>query len=431
MARLDRLLASKEVAQRAAVLGREFEYPLLAATAGLDDAALRQGLARLVEAEILFARGDPATYTFKHALIQETAYQSLLKRARQQFHARIAQVLETSFPERVASEPEVTARHYDEAGLTGPAIAHYHRAGERATRRSANEEAIGHLRRALALVETLAETRERHQQELTLQMALGMPLAAVRGWSHPEYEQTFLRARELASHIGDSPELPQVLVGLGASYYLKGDVVTAAEVAQAALAAAERTGNAVDLLGAHLLLGQALSHLGDLSQALQHLEQAIKLYDSCQAGSQAFAAETDPGVAARSLSAACYWEFGYPDRGLAMSDAAVALAKRVEHPISLALALFDAAVFHAERGELDRTRQHTEELATLAAQFGFPLYKGAARFLRGLALVEVGEVARLGGDPAGECRGGWDRDRGWNAPLSRGTRRGSPQSRLL
>src|SRR5262245_46461890 len=205
MARLDRLSAAKEVAQRAAVLGREFGYPLLAATAGLDEAALRQELLRLVDAGIVFARGAPpaATYTFKHALIQETAYQSLLKRTRQQLHTRIAQVLEDRFPERVASEPEVVARHYDQAGLAAPASAHYQRAGERATRRSANEEAIGHLRRALALVETLPETRERHQRELGLQMAIGVPLSAVRGFSHPENEQAYARARALASRIGE------------------------------------------------------------------------------------------------------------------------------------------------------------------------------------------------------------------------------------
>ena len=126
MGRLDRLSATKEVAQRAAVLGREFAYPLLAAVAGLEEAGLRHGLARLVEAEIVFARGEPpeATYTFKHALLQEAAYGSLLKRTRQQLHARTAQVLEERFPARVAFEPEVVARHYDQAGLATPAIAH-------------------------------------------------------------------------------------------------------------------------------------------------------------------------------------------------------------------------------------------------------------------------------------------------------------------
>src|SRR6185295_687263 len=207
MARLDRLSTAKEVAQRAAVLGREFGYPLLAAMVGMDEAALCHALGRLIDAEILFARGEPpaATYTFKHALIQETAYQSLLKRTRQQLHARTAQVLEECFPERVASEPEVIARHYDQAALAAPAITHYQRAGERATQRSANEEAIGHLRRALALVATLPETRERQQVELGLQMAIGVSLGAARGFSHPENERTYARARELISQIGESP----------------------------------------------------------------------------------------------------------------------------------------------------------------------------------------------------------------------------------
>jgi predicted ATPase len=266
MGRLDRLSTAKEVAQRAAVLGREFGYPLLAATAGMDEAALRQGLGRPVDAEILFARGEPpaATYTFKHALIQETAYQSLLKRTRQQLHARVAQVLEERFSERVAAEPEVIARHYEQAGLAAQAITHYLRAGERATQRSANEEAIGHLRRALDLVATLPETRERHQMELGLQMAIGAPLAAARGWSHPEYEQTYIRARALASQIGEAPQLPRALVGLAATYFVKGDIPTAAEVGQEALAAAERTGDPFDLISSHYLVGLPL-----LSQGLK------------------------------------------------------------------------------------------------------------------------------------------------------------------
>src|SRR5262249_1098673 len=157
MARLDRLSAAKAVAQRAAVLGREFGYPLLAATAELDEAALRHGLARLGAAEILFARGEPpaATYTFKHALIQETAYQSLLKRTRQQLHARVAQVLEERFPERVAAEPEVVARHAEVAGLAPTAVTYYQRAGERAQERSAHQEAITQFRKAITLVGTL------------------------------------------------------------------------------------------------------------------------------------------------------------------------------------------------------------------------------------------------------------------------------------
>jgi class 3 adenylate cyclase/predicted ATPase len=393
MARLDRLSTAKEVAQRAAVLGREFGYPLLAAMVGMDEAALRHGLGRLVDAEILFARGEPpaATYTFKHALIQETAYQSLLKRTRQQLHARVAQVLEERFPERVASEPEVIARHYDQAGLAAQAITHYQRAGERATQRSANEEAIGHLRRALALVGTLPETRERHQMELGLQMAIGGPLGAARGMSHPEYELTYARARELASQIGESPELSRVLAGMADARFVKGDLATAAEVAQEALAAAERTGEAFDLLSAHYRVGALLLYQGNFSRALQHLQHSIGLYNPSEHRSLAYTVGVDPGVGAQVYAAQCHVYLGHPDRALAVSEAAVALAQRVEHPLSLAFALFIAGHVHFERGALDRTRERAGEVVGLSERLGFPLLLGVGRVLRGFARVESGE----------------------------------------
>jgi class 3 adenylate cyclase/predicted ATPase len=393
MARLDRLSAAKEVAQRAAVVGREFGYPLLVAMAGMDEATLRNGLARLVEAEILFARGEPpaATYTFKHALIQETAYQSLLKRTRRQLHARVAQVLEKRFAERVASEPEVVARHYEQAGLAAQASAHYQRAGERAAQRSANEEAIGHLRRALELVGTLPETRERHQRELGLQMAIGAPLGAARGPSHPDCERTYTRARELVSQIGESPDLPRVLTRVAAVYRNKGDLATAEEVAQEALVAAERTGVVFDLLSAHVQVGIPLLYQGHFSRALHHLEHSIRLYNPHEHGSLAYTMGFDCGVVARSYAAACHVYCGHPDRALVVSDEAVALAQRLEYPLSLAEALFFAGAVRFERGELDRTRERAEEIVGLAEQLGFPLLLGAGRLLRGWARVESGE----------------------------------------
>jgi predicted ATPase len=420
MGRLDRLSAAKEVAQIASVLGREFSYRVLhalvgathaspsgsdsSATTGGDSRArhasplheedLQRSLHKLIDAEILFARGEPpaATYTFKHALIQETAYQSLLKRTRQQLHARVAQVLEARFPERVASEPEVIARHYDEAGLAASAITHYQRAGERATQRSANEEAIGHLRRALDLVATLPQTRERHRRELGLQMAIGAPLTAARGWSHPEYERTYVRARELASQIGESPELPRVLVGMAGAYLNKGDLATATEVAQEALAAAERTRDAFDLLLAHNLVGAPLFWQGHFSRALRHFEHAIRSYNPAEHGSLAYAQGIDSGVVAYEYAAQCHVYLGHPGRALAMSEAAVALARRVEHPHSLAHALFWGGVVHFACGGLDRMRERAEEVVVLAERFGFPVYLGLGRLLRGLARVESGEA---------------------------------------
>ena len=188
-----------------------------------------------MEAELVYQRGLPpkATYTFKHALVQDTAYQSLLESQRRELHGRIADALEKHFPERVAREPEVIARHCDAAGRTAQAIGHYQRAGERASQASANEEAIGQLRRALELLGTLPETRERDRQELGLQMAIGGPLGAARGWAHPECEGAFDRARALASQIGEVPERARVLAGLASSSTARVTSLLSSELASA------------------------------------------------------------------------------------------------------------------------------------------------------------------------------------------------------
>ena len=175
MARLDRLGPAKEIAQMGATVGREFSYELLYAVSSVDEERLQQGLKQLVEAELVYQRGlaPQAHYLFKHALIQDTAYQSLLKSTRQQYHQQIAQVLEEQFAETKETQPELLAHHYTEAGLSAQAIPYWQQAGQRATQRSANVEAINHLTKGLELLKTLPDTPERAQQELTLQIALG------------------------------------------------------------------------------------------------------------------------------------------------------------------------------------------------------------------------------------------------------------------
>jgi predicted ATPase len=201
MARLDRLSTAKEVAQRAAVLGREFAYPLLAAVADLEDAALRQGLARLVEGEILFVRGEPpeATYTFKHALVQEAAYESLLRRTRQELHGRVFDALAVG----PTAAPELLARHAEAAAHLDEAIVHYQRAGEQAEARTAHAEAIRHLERAIALLARLPEGGPRDAREIALQLALTDSVATARGYAQPEVGQAAERARILSESAGD------------------------------------------------------------------------------------------------------------------------------------------------------------------------------------------------------------------------------------
>ena len=391
MARLDRLSTAKEVAQQAAVLGREFEYPLLAALASSDEAALRRELDRLVEAEILFARGAPpaAAYTFKHALIQDTAYRSLVRRARQELHARVARVLEERFPERVAAEPELIARHCDQAGLADRATAHYGRAGQRAQQRSAQDEAIGHFRRALDLVATLPETRERDRLELGLQVDLANSVAAVRGFLHPDLERARARARELVSRLGESAGVPEVLFGMALTHLVSGDLVLTAEIAQEALTAAEHNGEAFDLLSAHYMLGLALHYQGEYSRALHHFEHGVELHDPSAHDSIAHLIGFDRGSSAHGYAGLSQLFLGRSDRALARSEEAVALARRLEHPFCLVDPLLTAAAIQFERGELERARLFAEELVGLSERFGFPFYLGIGRLWRGRVRIHL------------------------------------------
>ena len=207
---------TKEIAQLGATIGREFSYELLHAVSPVDDETLQQGLKQLVEVELVYQRGlaPQATYLFKHALIQDTAYHSLLKSKRQQYHQQIAQVLEERFPETKETQPELLAHHYTEAGLIAQAIPYWQKAGQRATQRSANMEAIAHLTKGLELLKTLPDTPERTQQELTLQLALGAPLMATKGYAAPEVDRAYTRARELCQQMGETPQLFPVLWGL-------------------------------------------------------------------------------------------------------------------------------------------------------------------------------------------------------------------------
>ena len=216
MARLDRLATVKGLAQLGATLGREFSYALLQAVAPWDEETLQRGLHQLVEAEFLYQRGLPpqATYVFKHALIQDAAYQSLLKSTRQQYHQRIAQVLEAQFPEIGETQPELLAHHYTEAGLTAQAIAYWQRAGQRAIAALGQSGSDQPSHQGAGAAHDPPGDPERTQQELDLQIALGPALMATKGWAAPEVEQAYARARELCQQVGETPQLFPVLWGL-------------------------------------------------------------------------------------------------------------------------------------------------------------------------------------------------------------------------
>ena len=223
MARLDRLVTAKAVAQYAAVLGRQFSYALLHAVSQLDEPTLQRELGRLVDAELLYQRGLPpqATYLFKHALIRDIAYESLLRSTRQGYHQRVATVLEAQFPETAATQPELLAHHCTEAGLNEQAIRYWHQAGQHAIQRSAHAEAIAHLTQGLAVLTTLPHTPERVRQELAFQTSLGQALIAVRGYASEEVEHVYLRARALSQEVDDTAEHVRALMGLYVLFFVR------------------------------------------------------------------------------------------------------------------------------------------------------------------------------------------------------------------
>jgi class 3 adenylate cyclase len=275
LARLDRLGSVKEVAQLGAALGREFSYELLAAVSPLPDAALQEALHRLVQAELVFRRGQPpeATYLFKHALVQDSAYQSLLKSMRQQVHQRIAQTLETRFPALVETQPELVAQHYTAAGCTEQAVVYWQRAGEHASDRSAHLEAISHCTIGIELLKTLPETPEHTQHALTLYIALGAALLMTKGPGAPEVEHAYTQARTLCQQMSETPELAPVLLGLWRFYLARPRLHTTREIGETLLSLAQQAHDPALSVIAHNTLGATWMWLGALPAACQHWRQ--------------------------------------------------------------------------------------------------------------------------------------------------------------
>jgi predicted ATPase len=393
MARLDQLSAAKEVAQLGAVLGREFTYDLVKGIAPQNEYTLQAGLSQLVAAELLYQRGRPprARYVFKHALIQDAAYASLLKSTRQQIHQRTAQVLEAQFPEMVATQPELLAHHLTEAGRSAQAVGYWQRAGERAVARSAHLEAISHLTTGLAVLQTLPETAERIQQELLLQIRLGPALMMTKGFAAPEAEHAYARARELCQRGGETPQLFSVLRGLWQFYNGRGEYQTARELGEQCLQLAQQGHDTARLLEAHHTLWTTRLLLGELPLAHTHLEQGLALYDSQQHRSLAVLYGHDPGVCCRGVAAVALWLLGYPDQALRQQQAAHTLAQEVAHPPSLAFTRMLAAIALQLRRETHAAHEQAEALIALATEQGFALFRAIGGILRGATRAELGQ----------------------------------------
>jgi predicted ATPase len=353
---------------------------------------MQRGLHQLVEAEFLYQQGLPpqATYVFKHALIQDAAYQSLLRSTRQRHHQRIAQVLEAQFPETVETQPELLAHHFTEAGLHEQAIGYWQKAGERAIERSANLEAIGHLTTALDVLKTRPDAGERTQQELTLHTALGVALRATRGFGASEVGQVYARARELCQQVEETPQLVPVLRGLWEFYELQGELQTARELGEQLLTLAQRVQEVELLLVARNVLGDTLVWLGEFPGARAHLEQGMALYNPQQHRAHAFLYGYDSGVHCLAFGSWALWYLGYSDQARRRIHDALTLAQELSHPFSLAFALAFAAWLHQLRREAQAAQEQASATITLATDQGFPFWVSWGTILEGWALAEQG-----------------------------------------
>jgi predicted ATPase len=394
-ARIDRLPAEdKALLQLLAVLGKEFPLSLLAQVVGQPEAEVQGMLARLQRGEFIYeqpAFPEPE-YTFKHALTQEVAYNSLLLERRRELHERTAQALETLYQDRLEEHYSALAHHYRRSGNTEKAVVYLQRAGQQAAQRSAYGEAIEQLTAALELLETLAESRERLQQELLVQTTLGPALSVAKGYAAPEVERSFTRARELCQRVGDTPQLGLVLWGLHRFYLMRAEHRTAQELAAQLLSLAQHDLAPSSLLAAHTALGTALCIQGHLTEAREHLVPELPLVEAQQRRALAFRYGVDPGVLRLLYTAIDLWSLGYAEAALQRLQAMLTLAQELAHPFSLVVAQGGAAWTQRCRRDIPDTQARAEAALTLATEQGFPYWMAGGAILRGWALAAQGQA---------------------------------------
>lgn len=394
MARLDHLASAKEIAQIGAVIGRSFSYELLSAVSPLDGSSLNKALDQLVESGLVYRRGVPpeARYQFKHALIQDAAYQSLLKSTRTEYHGNIADVVGEQFPNDVVINPELLAHHYTEAGLTEQAITYWQKAGELAVVRSANKEAVNHFTKALKLLESLTDSPRRYTQELALRIDIGPPLLAIRGFASPEVADTYKRARELCDRVGNKSQIFPATWGLWYSMNQTGRIDEACSLADELITIGKQQQDSGLLLEAYHAAWTSCLVGRDLRSVSEYAEKGIALYDKDLHHRHTFHyGGHDPGVCCRFVSALANCLLGFPDRARDQGKDSVELAKQLAHQFSVALSLSFSTTVYLLRREAQIVQSQSEALLALCAEHGFPHFTAMALMLRGWAMAAQGK----------------------------------------
>lgn len=389
MARLDRLGTAKEVAQLAAAIGREFSYELLRAISPLEETRLTGALNRLVDAELLEEYSSPPRlgYRFRHALIRDAAYDSLLKSQRRQYHRKIAEVLPERFGDVVEVQPELLASHFTEAGLTEEAIPYWQRAGQKALERSANREAIGHLTKGLELISRLPETPQHLQQELMLRIALGTALMVSRGFACEEAENNFARAWKLCQQIDDSPLVLNVFWALWVSQAAAAKHQKAREAGEECLRLAQAVHDPALLLQSYHALGVSLLILGDFVHGFELLEKGLSLYDPSRHSALAYASGQDSGVACLAHGAWALWFLGYPGQARQWIRDALTLAGKVAHPASKAAAANIAAWLYQLLRDQEAAQEQADAAVALSTEHELEFWRAKGVMSQGWALM--------------------------------------------
>ena len=394
MERLDRVAPSRKLALIAAVIGREFSYDLLAAVSQAAEEDLQPALLLLVEADIIYQvdLSPFVRFAFKHVLLRDVIYESLLRSKRQQIHSDIAASLENDFPKIAENQPEVLAYHHQEAAHHQLAVHCWLKSGQRALAHSANVEAIANFRNALQLLNALPETPERTKQEVDIQLALGIPLIAVQGYASEETREAFSRARTLCLRLGEIPEYFQALFGLWGNRWMSGKNHDALPMAEEFLSRSRALSDPVLLMVAHRVMGSTLLTIGDFQSSANHFEETIKL--STSKGKQPLSGlyMVEPQVASLLLLSWDLWFLGCPDRALARVSEALALAQDLGHPYTIAFAHYMTSVVHLLRGDAARAIESAERSLEMSKEQRFSLYAILSRISRGRAVGDLGQL---------------------------------------
>ena len=387
-------MLARGVAQIGAAMGGQFSYALLRAVSRLPEDELQTALGQLVASELVFQRGAPpdAVYSFKHALVQDAAHGSLLRKARQQLHAQIASALETHSPEIIESQPELLARHYAEAGLVERAVALWGKAGHRSVARSAMAEAAAQFQKGLDQLALLPDMPERRQNELEFSSALGAVLNVAKGSAAPETGQAYARARELWEQLGSPVEFFEVPCGQSRYHAHRGELDRAQSLAEDLLHLSRRRNDSAGLVMGHYSAGRNLMWVGSFASSRSHLETVLALYDPNSHHSLVRQTGIHPQLAAQAALGIVLFCLGFPDQALAQSNKAIAEARRLPHPPTLAMSLGMDALLLSIIGDDVGLEQRVDGLVAIATDQGFPFYRATGAIFRGWVKAKNADV---------------------------------------